>query len=501
MAGTHLFEFQWNGTDWVDEASYVKGYDIQVGFNVEAEGFLFEPIADVGIAEIVLDNASGRFSPRNSSGDLYGYLDSGVRFRFRVSGPTYFEGDILDIIPAVGLYGSHLCKIIIEDDIAKLNRVYVNVAPIIDHPVDDAVQDLVELAFTPSISSYQDNGDIIPVFGRQWEPDKTTVAQALKSIGNTFFGWLYAGYDSGYGIYYRTREFFQEKHLTIVIDNGSKGGTSITAESMEVVQSGRHVRNQINVIYHPEEELGSVVVLWETQSVLGLGVGRTRKYFMRYRDPNTGDKVASLDVEDFTATTDYIINTQIDGSGTDVTASPNISISFVKYVHLMVVTVTNNNGYDVFFTKMQCRGKPIIVYDPIQIQYNDSASQNDYGLRSQTINMITGLPQSFDNNDIYSKGAIELGELWLAYLSTPYLYMSKALRFNDTFLIQLFYQVIIIEDETGIDQEWHRVMKVRWHGEDAMHFTDMHMIPGVFFATFLLDDSTYGRLDENRLGA
>lgn len=489
-----LFEFKWDGTNWIDEVDYVVAYDIEVGFPISEDNFLFDNIADVGTAKIVLNNESGRFLINNTGGTLYGDLDVGTRFRWRVSGPTIFEGEIIDIVQGAGADNEQLCIIYCVDDIQKLKDTPLNLSTIqTDLPVSDAMQDLVEMAFTPSLASYQDNGDEIPVFGRQWSPE-TSVYTALKDIARTYFGWLFIGHANQ--LFYKTRQYFQENHASGTLWNDGAVGAAVATHHINILLSGKHIRNQLNLIYHPEQELGSTVVLWEAVSWIGLAAGRTRTYFLRYRDPNTGDLVASTDVEAFTATTDYVINSKHDGSGTNLTSDPNISISTVIEVHQMKVTVTNNKGINIFFTTMQCRGKPIIVFDPINLQYNDATSQSTYGLKSETINMITGVPQDYGVEEI--KGANDLGDLWLGYLANPYLYCNK-ISVQGTFLALLFNNYLVIEEETGLD-DWHKVMRIRWHGTDSIENSDFWLIPGRMFNALLLDDTDYGKLDDARLG-
>jgi len=488
---TEYFDFKWNGTDWTQEAGYVVGYDIEYGFPISDDNFLFQPVADVGTATIILDNETGRFLPENTSSAIYPNVHVGVRFRYKLSGATMYEGDIIDITTIPGPAGKQLCIIEIEDDIAKLSRVPVEVALITDHPVSDAIEDLVELGFTPTLTDYEYNGDEIPVYGRTWNPENTSALKAIQSICQTYFGWFYIGYPFGAGPYatYKTKQFFQDRHFNAGwwVDGMTTGGLTT---AMEISESGRHIRNRINVWYYPEEELGSTVVLYDTQGVLGLGVGRTRKYFLKYRNPDTGEDVASTDVEDLTATTDYVINKRVNGSGTDVTNNPNIAISFEIQIQQMIVTVTNNTSFDIFFQKLQCRGKPIIVYDPIKQQYDDTNSQDIYSLRAERVDMITGLP-----NDIDDKfGTVDLGALWLAYLAYPQTYCNF-LSIDVISSTRLFYEYYIKETETKLDG-WHRLMRIRFHDGN----TDFWFIPGRFYAVLMLNDTTYGVLNQNRLG-
>jgi hypothetical protein len=62
----------WDGANWVDESAYLVSHE--GALRLAANGDEFIPAGDVGTATIVLRNTDGRFSWKNTTGALYGYI-------------------------------------------------------------------------------------------------------------------------------------------------------------------------------------------------------------------------------------------------------------------------------------------------------------------------------------------------------------------------------------------------------------------------------------------
>jgi hypothetical protein len=505
------FLFIWDGVNAIDEADYVVDYDVQSGFSVAGNDFLFNNVADVGRAWVVLDNASGRFLPRNSSSPLFGDLNVGTVFRFN----TFYEGRIVKFDFTPGIEGEQLCTIYIEDDIALLQRAVVDFQPILEHPVDEAMDDLYQASIdglSPApfyTTDWDDNGDSIAVFG-QFLSQNISLYEMMQQICTTYFGWFWIGSGivfSGSSFVYSLRAYFMSREGFQGSNALSIAASSIyTADDvveMDVISSADYIRNRIDVIYHPRHEIGTISILFTMQNnQIGIAPGATRKIYCRYRDPETGRFVISLDVENLAATTDYLFNSQPDGNGINLTGAANISISMVAYVSLAVVTITNSRAAKIHLTHLQVRGKPVIIFDPVEFRYEDVSSQNTYGLRSQEVHVIGDPPSDFSNDLVAPEN---LGALWLAYLKEPY-YFCRRLVQRNTLPHAIMEYMYIEEAETDLEidtnnfSSYHRIMRLRWYGDKAEQFTEYHFMPGRFYGVFILDDDDWGVLDTNRLG-
>src|SRR5262249_28626123 len=135
-----------------DEASYLLSLHCSRGFGTPEGGglVLFDLVAGVGQCEIVLNNASQRFSPDYSSGALFGNLLPRRIFRIRATDgvttwPVWY-GYIDSIYPDVGQYGERLCYIYCVDLISILSTSQVPLGLQQNKRCDELVKALVNLA-------------------------------------------------------------------------------------------------------------------------------------------------------------------------------------------------------------------------------------------------------------------------------------------------------------------------------------------------------------------
>jgi hypothetical protein len=115
-----------------------------------------------------------------------------------------------------------------------------------------------------------------------------------------------------------------------------------------------------------------------------LGNAETKIFTATYPSPGSAaDAFAVHSWSNLIATTDYLCNTQSDGSGTNLTSS--IVVGVTKFASSMEISLTNNSGSNGFITKLQAQGTPVVGKDPVQVQSEDSSSQATYGQRTYPI--------------------------------------------------------------------------------------------------------------------
>ena len=194
MAVTFTVEVDWHadGT-WTEETARVRRVRARAGF-----AGLRSPVAAPGTCALTLDNRDRRFSPGNSASPLAGKLLPGRAVRVRASEDgntwTLFRGTIARIAPEAGAWPGAV-TITCADGIARLARARVSVPHADAVPVDEAVSDLVSAVYTPPALSAADNGDSLAHYGRTWEPEHTTVLDALADICRAVYGRFWVARD------------------------------------------------------------------------------------------------------------------------------------------------------------------------------------------------------------------------------------------------------------------------------------------------------------------
>jgi hypothetical protein len=149
------------------------------------------------------------------------------------------------------------------------------------------------------------------------------------------------------------------------------------------VSHGRHLFNEARYTVYPRYvDALATTVLASLNSPIELAANQTRpNVLMRYRDPTGGAaRISGRDMVTPVATTDYLMNSKADGTGTDMTASLTVTANYgpegVNY------TLQNTSATTTgFVTKLQCRGKGIYTYDPVTLRAEDAASKLVHGTR------------------------------------------------------------------------------------------------------------------------
>lgn len=382
MAVTFTVEVDWHadGT-WTDETARVRRVRARAGFAGPRS-----PVAAPGTCALTLDNRDRRFSPGISASPLAGNLLPGRAVRVRASEDgntwTLFRGTIARIAPEAGAWPGAV-TITCADGIARLARARVSVPHADAVPVDEAVSDLVSAVYTPPALSAADNGDSLAHYGRTWEPEHTTVLDALADICRAVYGRFWVARDGTATFWSRRQQQDPSVSAALVIGTGA---SAAPLDALDVALDAEGVINHAQVTVYPVETVGSPQVLWTARTVLRVAPGQTRTIYAPFHDEN-GARVGALDVVEPVAVTDYAVNDRADGSGFDYTSSPHFALSAEIEATRAAITLTNTAIGPLYVTRLHVRGKPIRVHDPITLDVGDVTSQVDYEGRALALDL------------------------------------------------------------------------------------------------------------------
>lgn len=475
-------EVLWNGVDWTDESAYLRDFDVQIGMSRDDPVYL-SFVAAPGTAWFSLDNKTRRFSPGHAGGALYGDLEPGKLVRFKSGSNALFTGFLAQVQPLAGQYRKQLCILRCYDWIEPLARVQASVAFAESKDVAVAIEELVDLAYTPVAEDYGDNGDTLVEFGKRWDRERTSVRQALRDVCASYFGRVFAARDGT--IVYKTRGDFQDITPTAALE--------MDDEWLVDLYVGIGFSTVVNSLYltvYPPDRVGSTAVLWSNKAVSVVRHGQARTFSCPFRDPVAKERCSADAVTTPVANTDYVMNSKRDGSGVDLTSSGDITHDYTEESRRLVWQITNTSGYHAYLTTMQVRGDPVYTYDPIIVQETDAASVAAYGQRVQALD----LAQLGDDEFAAQYAGFVVGRR-----GAPALF-GRSLRCRaratlagvDSDSLELYDLIEISETQAGLVNVLHRIWALRYTQLETYIFLE----PVSDHTYWILGDSTYGILEQ-----
>ena len=151
------------------------------------------------------------------------------------------------------------------------------------------------------------------------------------------------------------------------------------------IEDGENVLNRFTAYAVPRRVDTSAQILFKLDAPIPIASGQTITIRGTYANPdgglpinaNPGDMISPV------ATTDYRAFANSDSTGTEFTANLTVTPSYGTegFAH----TVYNGSFTSGYVTLFNCRGYGIYTYNPIEHQANDSASQDEYGIISESI--------------------------------------------------------------------------------------------------------------------
>lgn len=146
---------------------------------------------------------------------------------------------------------------------------------------------------------------------------------------------------------------------------------------------GENILNHATIWANPRRVDTSAQILFKLDQAFAIGSGKTFEFKGTYADPAGGLPINGQNMITPVATTDYLMNTKSDGSGTNITVSLTI-VSITFGTEGYTAQLKNTNALTGWIIKFNVRGFGIYNYNPIQHLAQDQASKDAYGISSET---------------------------------------------------------------------------------------------------------------------
>lgn len=376
------------GGGWTDITGDVRIADgVQWGYGIRGSGPM-DRVASTGALTFSLDNSAsnsaglvGYYSPDHAnarSGFEVG-IQVRVRLTYAATPYTRFIGRVGAIVPMPGTSLERKTVVTAYDWMDEAARFKLTgLATQLSQRSDQLVQTIVSAMTTQPTSTSLATGLDTYEYALDSSRDETTYALSeFQKIAQSEAGYVFVKGDGTLT--------FQSRHTRPAISTNAATFDNTMAD-LTVARSRDLIFNRVQAVAHPRRVDGSVVTLYTLQTVTSVLPGESVVIFGGYVDPNQqAARVGGFDMVAPVATTDYTMNTQADGGGSDLTGSFTVSASFGGNGHY--TTFTNNAASTGYITSFRVRGKGIYDYENAIVVSEDASSQSTYGENVLAIDM------------------------------------------------------------------------------------------------------------------
>lgn len=149
---------------------------------------------------------------------------------------------------------------------------------------------------------------------------------------------------------------------------------------------GDEVINKISTKAYPRRIDTTAQVLFTLDEPLLINASETLKVSGAYKDPTSqAYTVAGKNMITPVATTDYLMNTLADGTGTNLTSYLTVTANYLA--NRVEYTLVNSGSQAGYITLLQARGYGIYINNPVSYSSEDTTSQNENGIYESSLDL------------------------------------------------------------------------------------------------------------------
>lgn len=432
------FEVDWNGDgvfDGTNEARRVCGFRCTRGRTamLKSTGQGFETLR-TGKAVITLWNDDGRYDGWNTASALYPNVSPGkdVRIRVRDMSQTgeviqsVFYGTISDIVP-MGYDERPKVNIYVDDGWEYLRNYPARVAMQENVSLDDAIGLVLdsigwETRWGRSLTA---SSDTIRYW---WGSGDRSAGAECEDLADSGFGNFFIGADGSARFVTRTT----------VTDSVANFYESELYKDIGNPQPWVMYRNVTQLRVHMRDQTSTALLYEQFGDAISIPIGETFVDFVSYA--YNGNTVSAVSIVTPVANTDYTINSNAAGSGSDVSGSCTVTVT--NFGDRAKRSITNNSGAVAYIVTFKIRGVAVYERNTSDVSYpsNPSTVRNPRQF-FMDLKWQQSANTARDFCDVYGP--------FLA-ASHPYPVIVIESNFSKQFGIELFDIVTVFSDKLGI---------------------------------------------------
>jgi hypothetical protein len=324
---------------------------------VRPNGQGFQPLM-TGTARIELDNYDGRYDGFNSNSALYPNVTYGADVRITVrdvssTDATYpvFYGVITDI--KMKGYGHNAkATLYVKDGFYYLREYTARAAVQTDVNPADAVGEILDYINWESRwgRSLEATSDVIKYF---WASGNTLASSVIENIVSSFLGYFYIANDGA--ATYKARTNVDTINLEYNEDEFLK--------DVGLPQPYENNKNITRIKAHPRIPAATGVIWQLLGDNPAVQPSTPLPIFANYTYNDEPVPAQNAVI----SSTDYEMNSQADGLGTDSTS--DFSVAITDFGDTAKLTVTNNGGAVGYIIRLQVRGDAIYLQNNADVIY------------------------------------------------------------------------------------------------------------------------------------
>jgi len=378
-----------------DTRAGVRPIDVEYGINGSGP---LDRIASSGIMTFALDNSAGNshgeqgsYSPGHANVVAGWDLGAEILLKITYDGTTYykFSGTLISITPDAGRYDrqSVVCTAVDWMDDAARAKVR-NVSIQSNKRADELIDTLVTSAVSkqPNATSYSVGQSTFAKAFDNLQDAQTSVYSAIADATISELGYLYIMGDTTQGGTLK----FEDRHA-----RPKKGAADATFDntmaSLSVDRSRGTLINRVYVVVHPRTTDTSASVLYElttTNESPSIPAGESIYINCPFKESTINAyRVAAESLVTPLSGTDWIANSAVDGTGSNLTSSVTVTIETSAANSAELKLFNAHATLDAYVTTLQVRGTAVKDVTETVLSANDTASQFAYGEIDSRIDM------------------------------------------------------------------------------------------------------------------
>lgn len=409
----------YTGSEWTAISGYVLTKYGCSGFWGMGSNKHTDRIARTGEMRVVLNNTSGCFDPEDTDALTGWGINTKIKLEVTFDGTTYrrFYGTVQDIKFSDPNTKEHTATVLITD---WMNYAYkfpltassVEAYKLGGYAVDSIVDDVSQ---TPLATNYS-AGDYVYDATYDSTTVKTKAATEINKIVMSELGYFYNKHDKINGetlVFEAAGDRGADRAISkipkLVADCGyilqagsavdkvldTAGNNIVAAEVQDAHMNGiangykrsygDNILNSVKITAYPKRVDTTEQTLYKLGTVMVLSSGEVKTINARYQNLTTKEYCNALTSQMIApvATTDYTMNSNSGGTGTDLTSS--LSVTAVYRAAEVELTLTNSGSVSGFITLLKCRGYGVYQDSSINTKVEDTTSQATYSMSELNI--------------------------------------------------------------------------------------------------------------------
>ncbi len=444
----------WDEDGWFDgnESDHLKAIAIDRGRKnlLQTSGQGFENVG-TGTAVITLWNDDGRYDGWNTASPLYPNVGYGKDVRIRVrdlSGTAdpypVFRGRITNIAPSG--YGDRAqVQITCSDGLEYLRNYTARVAMQTSITIDSAINLILADVKYPYGRNLDATTESISYW---WASGNKQAMSEIEDLSFSALGYFFADASGD-------ARFIKRTSVSSIV------ATFAQSEILKDIANPQPYeirRNVTRIKVHPRTP-ASTGTIWQlvgnTPSV-ATGAANALTIWANYTYNN--EPAPARNVVTPAVTTDWLVNSQSDGLGTNLSGS--CSLTFYEYGDTAKIVITNNSGSLGYVTLLKIRGDAI---------YEPNTADVTYPSDTSTVNnpreLLFDLTWQQDVNIAVDYSTV-LGPFYSSLHPTPVIKVQN--HYDKQFAVDLFDIIEVDLDYLGLSGETYRVGGIEHQSDSSI---------------------------------